>query len=98
MIGPVGPQLIPNLPGVAPGQPASTGLNGFGAVMEAAVRRVEASQADAAGQIQRFIAGDSEDIHTTALAIQKSELEFEMFLQVRNKVVQAYQEIMRTQV
>jgi flagellar hook-basal body complex protein FliE len=66
--------------------------------MEAAVQKAEASQSAAAREIQRFIAGDSEDIHTTAMAIQKSELEFEMFLQMRNKVVQAYQEIMRTQV
>jgi flagellar hook-basal body complex protein FliE len=48
--------------------------------------------------VQKFLSGDgSEDIHTTVLATQRAELAFEMFQQVRNKVVSAYQEIMRMQ-
>jgi flagellar hook-basal body complex protein FliE len=38
------------------------------------------------------------ELHSTVLAAQKAELSFEMFLQMRNKVVQAYQEIMRSQI
>ena len=37
-------------------------------------------------------------MHSVILASQRAELEFDMFLQVRNKVVSAYQEIMRMQV
>ena len=40
----------------------------------------------------------SEELHATALAVQRAELAFDLFLQARNKVVQAYQEIMRMQV
>ena len=47
--------------------------------------------------MERFLAGDSEELHTTILATQRAELAFEMFLQTRNKVVGAYQEIMRMQ-
>jgi flagellar hook-basal body complex protein FliE len=36
-------------------------------------------------------------LHTTVLATQRAELSFDLFLQVRNKVVAAYQEIMRMQ-
>jgi flagellar hook-basal body complex protein FliE len=42
--------------------------------------------------------GESQDLHTTVIAMQKADLSFQMMMQVRNKIVQAYQEIMRTQV
>ncbi|MCL4851471.1 MAG: flagellar hook-basal body complex protein FliE, partial [Bryobacteraceae bacterium] len=42
--------------------------------------------------------GEAEEVHQAVLATQQAELAFEMFLQVRNKVVQAYQEVMRMQV
>ena len=47
--------------------------------------------------VANLLSGEGEDIHTVALATQQSELAFELFLQVRNKVVQAYQEVMRMQ-
>ena len=52
---------------------------------------------DASASVERFLSGDGEDLHTTVLATQRAELAFEMFQQVRNKVVNAYQEIMRMQ-
>ena len=39
--------------------------------------------------------GETEELHQVILAGQRAEIAFETFLQVRNKVVQAYQEIMR---
>ena len=62
------------------------------------LQEVEAFQNQAANSTERFLSGESEDLHTVAIAAQKAELSFEMFLQVRNKVVQAYQEVMRMQV
>jgi flagellar hook-basal body complex protein FliE len=42
--------------------------------------------------------GESQDLHNTVIAMQKADLSFQMMMQVRNKIVQAYQEIMRMQV
>jgi flagellar hook-basal body complex protein FliE len=42
--------------------------------------------------------GESQDLHTTVIAMQKADLSFQMMMQVRNKIVQAYQEIMRMQI
>ncbi len=47
--------------------------------------------------MERFLNGDGEDVHTTVLAAERAELSFDLFLQARNKVVSAYQEIMRLQ-
>lgn len=43
------------------------------------------------------MSGEAVDVHAVALAGQKASLQFEMLLQVRNKVMQAYQEVMRLQ-
>ncbi len=47
--------------------------------------------------MQKFLTGENEELHTTVLAAQKAEIAFDLGLQVRNKVVSAYQEIMRMQ-
>ncbi len=47
--------------------------------------------------VQRFLSGDGQELHSAILAVQRADLTFELGLQVRNKVVSAYQEIMRIQ-
>ena len=98
MIPPIG--SIPQIPLPERTQaPAQTGgTSGFGATLEAAIHQVESSRTGAAQAVERFLAGESEELHSTALSVQRAELEFELLLQVRNKVVQAYQEIMRMQI
>jgi flagellar hook-basal body complex protein FliE len=71
---------------------------GFAKILTQAVDRVELSQTAADQAVNRFLSGEGDDLHGTALSVQRAELEFELMLQVRNKVVQAYQEIMRMQV
>jgi flagellar hook-basal body complex protein FliE len=63
-----------------------------------AIGGVERQRSDAGKSVERFLAGDGEEVHTVALATQRAELSFEMFLQVRNKVVSAYQSVMQMQV
>ena len=48
--------------------------------------------------VTRFLAGEGGEVHSVALATQRAELAFETFLQVRNKVVSAYQAVMQMQV
>lgn len=67
-------------------------------MLNSAVEQVERSRENATQSIQQLLSGEHEELHNTVIATQKAELEFEMFLQVRNKVVNAYQEIMKMQV
>jgi len=66
-------------------------------VLQSAIQNVEASGSEASQLMDKFMAGEPVDLHTVALAGQKAGLQFEMLIQVRNKVVQAYQEVMRLQ-
>ena len=58
---------------------------------------MEAAGNKASASVERFLSGEGEELHTTVLATQQAELSFELFMQARNKVVSAYQEIMRMQ-
>src|ERR1035437_7715538 len=69
----------------------------FQKVLESTIQTLQSTQNDANHAVQSFLTGETEDLHTTALATQRAEIAFELGLQVRNKVVSAYQEIMRMQ-
>jgi flagellar hook-basal body complex protein FliE len=69
----------------------------FQDVLTGAINQVEAFGKEAAASTQRFLSGEGEELHTTIMAAQRAELSFDLFLQVRNKVVSAYQEIMKMQ-
>lgn len=91
-IQPISLAVIPDSTGPSvPGR----GSGAFQQALAAAIQGVEASQQNAATTVERFLSGEGEELHTTIMAAQRAELAFEMFLQARNKVVSAYQEIMR---
>lgn len=94
--------MINPIHNVASAMPTDTAIkanttSGFQEILRDALARVEASRAAADGAVEDFISGDNQDLHSTIMATQKASLEFEYMLQVRNKVVQSYQEIMRMQ-
>jgi flagellar hook-basal body complex protein FliE len=82
----------------APASPA-TGSEGssFTNVLSSAINEVESSRSSAAASVDQFLSGEGGDLHTTILASQRADLEFQMFMQVRNKIVSAYQEVMKMQ-
>jgi flagellar hook-basal body complex protein FliE len=96
MIAPVQGIPLPVAPELAGARSAAPGPS-FKEVFQTAVENVEQTRTDAGQAITSFLNGEDVELHTAALSTQKAELSFEMFLQVRNKVVQAYQEIMRSQ-
>jgi flagellar hook-basal body complex protein FliE len=97
MIGPISPisSPAPVNPIRPAGEPAAGGA--FQEVLANAIQNVETFGRDASASVQRFLSGEGEELHTTIMATQRADLAFELFLQARNKVVSAYQEIMRMQ-
>ncbi len=93
-IQPISLAAVPDSTG--PSAP-SRGSGAFQQALAAAIQGVEASGQNAAAAVERFLGGEGEELHTTIMAAQRAELAFQMFLQARNKVVSAYQEIMRMQ-
>jgi len=76
---------------------ASSHQTGFSELLADSVRKIELLHQNSSVAAESFMSGENEDVHTVALAIQQSELAFQLGLQVRNKIIGAYQEIMRMQ-
>ena len=95
-------QSINSLPPISPSGPDITGVkssgDGFGSVIKEAVESLDASQKEADAEVAKAVTGESPDIHKTIIALQTADLKFQLGLQVRNKLVGAYDEIMRMQV
>jgi flagellar hook-basal body complex protein FliE len=70
----------------------------FADTLAESLDKVNTMQKDADVAIQDFVAGDTRNIHETMIAVGKADLAFRLTMQVRNKIVEAYQEVMRTQV
>jgi flagellar hook-basal body complex protein FliE len=68
----------------------------FGSFLKAAVQPVEHYQQDANQAVQQFLQGNGE-LHNVALTAQRAEMAFDLGIQVRNKIVSAYQEVMKLQ-
>jgi flagellar hook-basal body complex protein FliE len=85
------------LPQLTPASSAAGQPGDFQKVLTGAINQVESLNNSAADSVQKFLRGDNEELHTTILATQKAEMAFQLGLQVRNKVVDAYQEIMKMQ-
>ena len=83
--------------GAAPAAASGSAGAVFQNMFSNAVNTVEGLQSQAGQAIQNLLSGANEDVHTPVIAAQKANLSFELFMQVRNKVVSAYQTLMGMQ-
>jgi flagellar hook-basal body complex protein FliE len=83
--------------GVKETKPASV-AEGTGKFLGELVNKVNDLQLHADKEIQKISTGESKGLHEVMLAMEKSGVAFQFLSQVRNKALDAYQEIMRMQV
>ena len=95
----VPPISIPPIqaPAVSP-SPGTAGGAAFQSAFNDAVSNVEGFRQNATSSINNFLSGEGEELHDVAIKTQEAEMSFDLFLQVRNKIVSAYQEVMKMQV
>lgn len=98
---PINPITMPGVAGAGAAVSAPVRAPGtaaeFASMLSDAIGRVDRSNKATEETIDKYMSGENEEIHDMVLATQRNELQFELFLQMRNKVVQAYQEVMRMQ-
>lgn len=75
-----------------PGKPA------FGDALENAINKVDGAQKAADGQIEAFVSGEQENLHEVMIAMNEAKLSFQLMTEVRNRMLETYQELMRMQV
>jgi len=84
---------------LAPDQTGTAaGPEGFGRMLDGLVATVDAKEAQATELTRKVLLGDSDQIHQSVIAMQEASVAFSLMVEVRNKLVESYQELMRMQV
>lgn len=81
--------------GKAAAPAAKPGAPGFDKLLGQFVNEVSDLQKQVDQSVRRGASGEPEEIHDMLLAVNKAELSFRLLVEVRNKLVEAYQEVMR---
>ncbi|MDR4465429.1 MAG: flagellar hook-basal body complex protein FliE [Nitrospira sp.] len=82
----------------ASGSAGAPGASGFLDSLKTAIGKVNDAQMEAGQAIDALMTGETQDIHRTMVALQQADVSFQLMMQIRNKLVTAYEEIQRMQV
>ena len=87
--------------------PADTGISalpsadasepGFRDVLHSAIDDIQQLEGQAETKVAGVLTGNGADVHSAMIAVEKADLSFQLMMQVRNKIVSAYEEISRMQ-
>ena len=77
---------------------ASPGPQGFGHMLDGIVDLVGTKQNEAQDVTRKVLLGDTDQLHQSVIAMQEAGVAFGLMIEVRNKLVESYQELMRMQV
>ena len=103
--GTVAPQAIPfsELEKLSPGildarAPQAPNAVGSGNLLSGMVAEVAAKQAAAGESVNNLLSGQNVSLHQTMIATEEASISFQLMVEVRNKLLESYQELMRMQV
>jgi flagellar hook-basal body complex protein FliE len=82
------------------GKPAPAAAPGvdFKESLKSALEQANELQLHAADQVERLVAGEQVDLHEVMISSEEAAIAFELMLEIRNKLVEAYQELQRMHV
>lgn len=78
-------------------QPSVEG-KGFSEVLTESIGEVQKLQNEADTTIRQLVSGEIKDVTEAMIAVEKADVAFQTLMGVRNKIVAAYEEVMRTQI
>jgi len=87
-----------HLAGTPPGATASNDTTGFKDVLSKYIREVNDIQQNADKSVRDLATGKMDNLHQVVVAINEADLSFQLMMQMRNKLIDAYREVMRMQV
>ena len=90
----------PEMPGLAPLQPAQTSqvAPSFGSIFDRMVGEVNSKMEAGSAEQAKVLSGESTNLHQAMISMQEAGVAFSLMVEVRNKLVESYQELMRMQV
>lgn len=79
-------------------EPSKVEGKSFKDVLKETIEEVNELQNKSDEEMMKFVSGENTDVHSAMIAMQKADVSFQTMMQIRNKILDAYKEIMRTQV
>jgi flagellar hook-basal body complex protein FliE len=70
----------------------------FAAWLQKSFAEANQQLADADRQVVRLATGDSDNLHQVMIALEEAKLSFQLMVQVRNKLLESYQDVLRMQI
>jgi flagellar hook-basal body complex protein FliE len=78
-------------------RPSTSSEAGFRDVLHSAIDDIQQLESQAQVKVAGVLEGNGADVHSALIAVEKADLSFQLMMQVRNKIVSAYEEISRMQ-
>lgn len=99
-IQPINPNSIPTLRGINSSQKpsASSNTEQVGQTFENMLSSLNQSQMNSDALVQKLAQGENVDLHTVMIGMEENNVNFNVALGIRDRLVEAYREIMRMQV
>lgn len=79
-------------------QPLGSGRDVFGEMLGSLVQEVNEKQAVSKDTVNALLAGQNVPLHQAMIAMEEASVSFQLMVEVRNKLLESYQELMRMQV
>lgn len=104
-IGPVAPHMTPVAPSIAPGttggaaaKPSSSSTSGFADLVGRFVGNANAEHAHSEIKVKELMSGESENVHDVVMSVAQADLSFRLLMEIRNRLIESYKELMQMQV
>jgi flagellar hook-basal body complex protein FliE len=91
-------QQVAAPPEITPAATASSSSSSFTDMLGKAVQEVNGKQAAANDAINGLLSGQNVSMHQAMISMQEANVSFQLMVEVRNKLLDSYQEIMRMQI
>jgi flagellar hook-basal body complex protein FliE len=96
-IGPIGPNELPVKTQTSRKLAPANGQVSFGQWLQQSLQKVNQMQQQAGDAALKLTTGENKDIHGTMIEMQKADIATSLMIEVRNKLISAYDEIKRMQ-
>jgi flagellar hook-basal body complex protein FliE len=91
-------QLSPGLDLTAPGPASTSGAASFSNVLGGFIQDVSDKQAAAGNAVAGLLSGNNVSLHQTMISMEEASVSFQLMVEVRNRLLDSYQELMRMQI
>jgi flagellar hook-basal body complex protein FliE len=93
----IGPQ-VPVSKAVAALEQGQQADGSFMDTLKESIQQINQVQTQADQAMTKLVTGQDQSLHQTMIAVEKADLSFQLMMQIRNKIVAAYEEVLRMQV